>query len=293
VRRVTLGVVTTMKSGEIEVWRPRDLAGLELRRGFAVTDSVPRHWHDEYQFVLGEAGLGTLAYRGSDLLTPPASFFMVHPGEVHANRSLDDSGCSYRTMFVDADVMRRAASEIYGKHHGLPFFPTAVVFDRSVLAGFRRLHAALERPAGLLEREARLLEFLADLIARFAEIRPAPRAVGSERKAILRARDFLVEHHAENVSLETLARVAGLSPFHFHRVFSEQFGMPPHAFQTQIRVSRVKALLRSGSPIPRAAAEAGFADQSHLNRLFKRLVGVTPGRYRAASKIVQDASPSP
>jgi AraC-like DNA-binding protein len=274
--------------GTIDIWRPRDLAGLELRRGVSVTGDVPRHWHDEYQFVLGEAGLGTLAYRGNTLLTPPASLFMVHPGEVHANQALGDAGCTYRTMFVEADVMCRVAAEVYAKPHGLPFFPTAVVFESDVLDGFRRLHAALERPAPVLAREILLLEFLAGVITRFAENRLAPRPPGTERQAILRARDYLVEHHAENVPLETLARVAGLSPFHFHRVFSEQVGMPPHAFQTQVRVARAKALLRSGAPIPRAAAETGFADQSHLNRLFKRLVGVTPGRYRAGSKIVQD-----
>ena len=65
--------------------------------------------------------------------------------------------------------------------------------------------------------------------------------------------------------------------------------MPPHAFQTQVRVARAKALLLRGWPISQAAAHTGFADQSHLTRHFKRLVGVTPGQYRQGSKNVQDA----
>ncbi|HYO90457.1 MAG TPA: AraC family transcriptional regulator, partial [Pyrinomonadaceae bacterium] len=150
------------------------------------------------------------------------------------------------------------------------------------------LHFALEQPSSSLERQVLLLELLAVLITRFAEQRPRSRSFGLERQAISRARDYLIEHYAENVSLEHLARLAALSPFHFNRVFSEHFGMPPHAFQTQVRVARAKALLREGRAISQVASQTGFADQSHLNRHFKRLVGVTPGQYCSGSKNVQD-----
>jgi AraC-like DNA-binding protein len=274
----------------IEVWRPRDLAQLELRRGFGVARPVPRHWHDEYQFCLIQAGPGDLYYRGSCLPTPPASLFMVHPGEVHSNRTHDDRlGCSYRTLFVDAELMRDAASHIFAGVPGLPFFPTAVVFDREVIQRYLDLHIALERPASSLERQALLLDLLARLVARFAETQPSPRAFAPDRRAVKRAGDYLAEHFVENITLETLAGLAGLSPFHFNRVFGEQYGMPPHAFQTQLRVLRAKALLRQGRAIPQVASQTGFADQSHLTRHFKRLVGVPPGQYQLSSKNVQDA----
>ncbi|MGB9177928.1 MAG: AraC family transcriptional regulator [Pyrinomonadaceae bacterium] len=272
----------------IKVWRPCDLTQLELRRGFGVARPVPRHWHEEYQLCLIQSGPSELGYRGSRLPTPPASLFMIYPGEVHSNRAYDNAGCSYRTLFVDAELMRGAAIEVHGKEMGLPFFPTAVVFDKDVLGQYMNLHLALEQPASSLERQVLLLDFLAVLIARFAENRPQPRLFGPERQAVTRARDYLVEHYAENVSLENLARIANLSPFHFNRVFSEQFGMPPHSFQTQLRVSRARMLLREGWTIPQVASETGFADQSHLNRHFKRLAGVTPGQYRLSSKNVQD-----
>jgi AraC-like DNA-binding protein len=283
---------TASRHGAIEVWRPHDFAQLELRRGFAVTSSVPRHWHDEYQFVLGEGGVGELIYRGGTLATPPASLFMVHPGEPHSNRSLESTGCSYRTMFVDADLMRRAATEIHGRDRGFPFFPTVVAFDADVIGRFRSLHLAFEGPTSSLERHVLLLDLLTALIVRFGERRTPPRTLGADRRAVSRVRDYLIEHLAENVSLERLARIANLSPFHLNRVFSEQVGLPPHAFQTQMRISRAKALLRRGSSIPQTAAETGFADQSHLTRHFKRLVGVTPGQFRASSKNVQDESAS-
>src|SRR5258707_14186279 len=92
----------------IEVWRPSDLQ-IELRRGYGVATPVPRHWHEEYQFCFIQSGPGEINYRGSNLPTPPTSLFMVHPGEVHSNRPYEAVGCSYRTLFIDAELMRRAA----------------------------------------------------------------------------------------------------------------------------------------------------------------------------------------
>lgn len=280
------------RRGVIEVWRPPELPELELRRGFGVSRPVPRHWHEEYQLCLIQAGSGDLVYRGDNLLTPPASLFIIHPGEVHSNRAHGSDGCSYRTIFADAGLMRRAAAELGVKQAAPPFFPAAVIFDRDVLRRYLDVHSAFEQPASSLERQAALLDLLTLLVARFAEQRATPRRFGSERGAVIRARDYLVQHFAENVSLDELAGVANLSPFHFSRVFSEQLGMPPHAFQIQLRVERAKALLRAGWPIPQVASHTGFADQSHLTRHFKRLAVVTPGQYARNSKNVQD-SPRP
>ena len=99
--------------------------------------------------------------------------------------------------------------------------------------------------------------------------------------AVRRVREYLVEAHAGNVSLEDLAKVANLSPYHLHRVFTREVGMPPHAFQTQVRISRSRVLLNEGKPLHAVAAETGFADQSHFTREFKRYVGLTPGAYRS------------
>lgn len=231
-----------------------------------------------------------MKYRGHSFTTPPAGLFIIHPGEVHSNRAHGSKGCSYRDLFVGTELMRRAAVQVQGKERGLPFFSTVVVFDRDVIRQYLELHFACEHQSSKLERQALLLNLLTTLITRFAEDKVVARSSRSERSALKSACDYLVEHHAENVSLENLARIAALSPFHFNRVFSAQFGMPPHEFQTLVRVSRAKALLREGWPIPQAASQAGFFDQSHLNRHFKRLVGVTPGQYRLSSKNVQDSS---
>ncbi len=275
----------------IQVWHPADLAQVELRRGFGVARPVPRHWHEEYQFCLIQSGPSELEYRGANYPTPPASLFMVHPGEVHSNRAHDSSGVSYRTLFVVPELMRAAAAEVFGKDSSeLPFFPVPVTSDSDIIGKYLKFQSAMEQPSSTLAREGSLMDLLGTLISRFAENRPTRRSPGPQRRAMKLAYNYLMEHYAENISLTHIAQVAALSPFHFNRVFAEEFGMPPHAFQTQLRVSRAKALLRLGWSISEVAYETGFADQSHLNRHFKRLVEPSPARYRAGSKNIQDNS---
>src|SRR5688572_33416581 len=80
------------KTEQISVWRPNDVAGIELRSGTAVKEPYPRHWHEEYQFCFIQAGGGELFYRGVHHDTPQTSLFIVHPGEVHSNQT--KIGCS-------------------------------------------------------------------------------------------------------------------------------------------------------------------------------------------------------
>jgi AraC-like DNA-binding protein len=76
--------------------------------------------------------------------------------------------------------------------------------------------------------------------------------------------------------------VCDTSPFHLVRCFTDVVGMPPHAYLTQVRANRARALLLSGEGLSGVAYRCGFCDQSHLTRTFKRLFGVTPGSYVAA-----------
>jgi AraC family transcriptional regulator len=93
--------------------------------------------------------------------------------------------------------------------------------------------------------------------------------------------DYVHEHLDAELSLDHLAAVAHVSPYHFARLFKNSTGLPPHQYVIARRVERAKELLRGGLlQLAEVATEVGFADQSHFTRHFKRLVGVTPRRFR-------------
>lgn len=97
-----------------------------------------------------------------------------------------------------------------------------------------------------------------------------------------RAVAHIRERWDEPIPLEQLADVAGLSRFELARRFSHQVGLPPHAFQTDLRVNAARRLLTAGRPPAEVALTCGFADQAHLTRTFRRAVGITPARYAKA-----------
>ena len=264
-------------SEQIAVWRPRDVPGIELRSGVAVKEPYPRHWHEEYQFCLIQAGGGELVYRGSRHDTPQTSLFIVHPGEVHSNHT--QTGCSFRTMYVDPELIRRTVCDVAGRTQGLPFFPDPMVLDPEITAVYQSLHLSFENGGTTLERESLGLHFLMQLLQRCAQDGLRLKPAGREPRTVQKVREYIVEFHASNISLSELARLANVSPFHLTRVFAKEIGMPPHAFQTQVRIAQAKKLIRSGLPLADVAAVTGFADQSHFIRHFKRLLKITPGEY--------------
>ena len=102
----------------------------------------------------------------------------------------------------------------------------------------------------------------------------------AEECAAWSARDFLAQDVSRPVSLAELAQAAGLSRYHLLRIFRRTFGMPPHAYQNQMRVELAKQLLRTETSIARTAQDAGFTDQSHFTRIFREYTGATPSQYQ-------------
>ncbi|HEX5785506.1 MAG TPA: AraC family transcriptional regulator, partial [Burkholderiaceae bacterium] len=92
--------------------------------------------------------------------------------------------------------------------------------------------------------------------------------------------DHMNDHLADRLTLDDLARVAGLSPFHFLRQFQRQYHVSPHQMLMARRLVNAKQRLAAGMAPAEVAAATGLCDQSHLNKAFVRRYGVTPARYQ-------------
>lgn len=262
------------------MWRAADLGGLELFRATLSEFSFRPHAHEEFFIALTEAGLVTPTYRGASHVIGPGDLLVLNPEETHAGGPPALGSWTYRALYPSRGLVREIMAEFPSGRRAVPEFGRDVVRDSEVAAVLRRFHRLTESPGpSMLERETHLARALVLLIGRHAASPQESRPPGREPRAVRLSRQYLDEHAAQNVTLQELARFAGLSAFHLCRVFRESVGMTPHAYQTHIRVRRAKSLLRTGQPIAFAAMEAGFYDQAHLTRHFKRIVGVPPGRY--------------
>lgn len=261
-------------------WRDTAVPGLELLRATYITHAFAPHIHEGYALGVIDAGAETFTYRRGTHIAAAGSIVVINPGELHTGEAVTEQGWSYRMLYPDAALVRQAATEVMGRTTDFPFFPEPVFFDPELADALRHLHVSLEQAASPLERETRFLWTLAQLVSRHADSRPMAPRLKREREVAQRVRIYLDAHLAENITLDHLAQSVGFSRFHLLRVFRAEVGLPPHAYLTQARVWRAKALLAAGRPIAEVAIDVGFVDQSHLTRHFKRIVGVPPGQYR-------------
>jgi AraC-like DNA-binding protein len=234
------------------------------------------HWHEEYAIGLITGGVEQFEYRGATYRAGLGEIILMDAGEVHTGESWDERGFAFRMLYIPESTFREAAAESWRVSGTLSFRKT-VISDDSLRKALSKLHATLDIRNSALERESLFLSAVAKILESagswkdFVADMPTP-------IALQRARDYLQDHLFADISLDRLASVSGLSKFHLLRQFRAEFGLPPHSYQLQQRIIRAKSLLRMLEPVE-VAVTCGFADQSHFHRVFRSLVGTTPGCY--------------
>jgi AraC-like DNA-binding protein len=221
----------------------------------------------------------------------PGRIVIVNPDVAHDGGPVaDDAVYSYRMIYVDGAVFATALEEAAGRRMGMPFFPHAVVSDATLADRLSELHRILEHRNARLERETLLISALVELAQRHGKSISHSHLRARTPRAVALTADYLAENFAEDISLTELAALAGTDRFHLLRAFRRSFGLPPHLYQTQLRLRHAKRLMLAGEPPAMAAAAAGFSDQSHLIRKFKAAYGVTPGQFLGHCNNVQSAA---
>ena len=274
-----------MAAGDVTLfWRVKRYDGLDCLRATFRRHAYTRHTHETYAVAAIVQGCETFYHRGEQHYAGAGSIAVVCPDELH-DGAPHGGWFEYRTLYPSAELMREIAQDVAGRPVARPpWFPQSIIQDPELMAALTRLHAALSRDGqavSVLEQDTRLVEFLATLIARWADL-DAPAPVRRESRSIARVQDYLDAHLGDEVDLPELARLAGLSRSHFIRAFRRETGLTPHAYLLDRRFRAASRLLERGVPPGEVAVACGLFDQSHLNRVFKARMGVTPGAYRAA-----------
>jgi AraC-like DNA-binding protein len=271
----------SMNGNEVKFWRSRTVAGLELKHTIFRNFSFNRHIDDRYMIGLEERGIEWFSCRRRQYAAAPGDIVLYHPDDIHDGGSTGREPWGYRCFFITESLVRQMTARDSGTGP-LPCFPDNVVHDPQLAGCFLALHRLFESGEDTLQVQTDFLELFSKLIDRHTQRGDEVKSPGTahNRGALLRSRDFLEAHFNAPITLKQLSSQAGLSPFHFLREFKRIFGMPPHQYQRQVQVRRAKELLGRGVPIVTVAADTGFCDQSHLNRVFKSFTGLTPGQFQ-------------
>jgi AraC-like DNA-binding protein len=233
--------------------------------------------HPTYTFGVIESGVEEFEHAGSLLRAASGQLAILNPDVVHTGRAGVPEGWRYRVLYPAVEVVREVAADL-GAPGGTPFFPSTVVDDPAGARLLRSVHESAARGDALASSSA-LRTAIAAILRRHAARPGHPGDGQAAPPAVRAARDLLHSRLTAPPTLEELAEAVGTGPFALLRAFRAVYGLPPHAYLTNLRVQRAREMLDAGVRPAEVAAQAGFTDQPHLTRHFKRIVGVPPGAY--------------
>ena len=255
-----------------EFRRPAHRVGVELYRAHIVSHTFEPHAHDAYGLGAIEAGAERYRYAGSEHLAGAGSLVHMNDDVIHTGQSASDDGWRYRMVYVAPEVVTEVTGA-RGWH-----FDVATRHDPRRAARVSALLRGLWADSGEpLAFDSALAELLDTFGLHARHHGPTGRVAAPAFGAVI---DYLHAHLDQRLTLDELAAVAGLSPFHFLRTFRARHGATPQQMLMALRLAEAKRQLARGETAAQVAAAVGLSDQAHLTRAFARRYGTTPARYQ-------------
>ncbi|WP_216843680.1 helix-turn-helix transcriptional regulator [Phytoactinopolyspora alkaliphila] len=270
---------------ETHAWRP-SIAGIaEVFHARFVDHAYPAHTHAAWTLLIVDDGAIRYDLDRHHHGAVGRTVTLLPPHVPHDGRPATPAGFRKRVLYLDAAVL---GDKLVGAAVDHPGLDDAVLWQR-----IHQLHLSLGHPGDGLEAESRLALLRIRLRQHLA-----PGTVASDfddgsspvldhpagNALAARFRDLLDAHVRPGLSLAAAGRELHAHPAHLVRSFSSAFGLPPHAYLTGRRIDLARRLLLGGQRPAEVASAAGFYDQAHLNRVFRRYLGTSPGRYTGDSR---------
>jgi AraC-like DNA-binding protein len=261
-------------------WQDPEINGLTLLSADFTTHEYAPHTHDAYVIAVTESGGAEFKSRGLIDQAEEAALLVFNPAEPHSGWMGASNRWRYRSFYLTDKAMQTITDGL-----GLaraPYFCSNVFKDSELIDAFLRLHYAIESYQSPFSIRSQLYMSFGKLFARYGS--PLFNAAKPSYEQVLADKviAYLNEHYAQDISLDELAALFGLTPFQMIRCFNRTVGLPPHTYLTQIRLWASCRLLRQGQSFVEVALGAGFYDQSAFNKHFKRAYGITPRQFLAA-----------
>lgn len=261
-------------------WRDDALPFVEAR---AIADgrTVRYGRHAHRTFSIGAVTGGRSTYLNGNAVEHigAGAVVVINPETVHACNPAESAPWSYRMLYLDAAWLAslQRDSGFAGDGEFRPFLATWTM-RHDLFDGLNGLYALLVDPlADALQKHGAVVDYFSTLQD---ALNPAPAPRHEPNHRLARAAGYIDDNYTQPLKLGDICEAANLSASYLVRAFKARYGMTPHAYMVNRRIEFSRTQLRRGRAIAEVAAEAGFADQAHLQRAFRQFVAAPPGQYR-------------
>ncbi|MEQ9866110.1 AraC family transcriptional regulator [Pectobacterium aroidearum] len=242
-----------------------------------------KHSHEEYAIGLINTGKIGFNCRDGMFHIPGGGLMQLNPGDPHEGTPDVERGYDYWMLYIPASQMAKVVSDYCGFSRFKTFNFSGNV-SRNTLLRERYVNFAAAM-LGDRTADAALEQSFADLIHCLCNLNLGEGAgyhTGRVDNLIRRAEDYIRQNIHTSLSIDEVSQVAGISKYHFMRMFKAQVGVTPYQYIINCKVNKIKLDIDSGYSAEKTFSEESFFDQSHFNKRFREIYGVTPKGYQHA-----------
>lgn len=243
--------------------------------------SYSKHAHEEYSLGVTLQGRQDFFCQNAFHKSASGNVILFNPEDVHDGHSGGEQQLKYKMLYVHPNEFRPLFRALGYEQKPVLRLNQPMVDNPILRHQILRFSSIIQQSSySKMEFESGLFQIAQSLVAMSGKLDLGAQNSKRTDKLLLRAKDYILASLKHNISIDDIANVASMSKYHFIRQFRLQFGITPHQYVLSCRVNLARRIIESGQSLNQAALEAGFADDSHLNRHFKRIYGLTPKRFQ-------------
>lgn len=273
-RQLVLYVRDVSRAESVQAWRPPVPGVREVLHARFRTHVYPPHTHAFWTVIVVDDGDIQFTLDGRPAGSSTTTVTVLPPHVVHDGRAGTAGSFAKRVLYLDEEFL---GADVIGHAVDMP-----TLRDGRLRHALASVHTTLRQPGDELHAET-----LLTMTGHRLSTRLGRRPISSDPPAPHLAeatRALLDAHVRRGITLHEIANRVHASPGHVVRTFTSTFAISPHRYLIGRRIDLSRTLLLDGWPAAGVATEAGFHDQAHFTRHFRRHVGTTPGRYQASGR---------
>jgi|GEM_PF-1051247 len=262
------------QTAELQISKSQNFDGCEIKNAVFCNKIFPKHFHTEWSLGTINYGIENIGFENSELQLFSKATILIPPYSVHSHFGNEDTKWSYRSIYLNEDVVKYFTGKFSFDYKILSAQPYFISYKCSLSLNDSKPHI----------QDIENMLFL--LFSGTGIITPG----SNNNIPINDILEFLKIEYSNKITLELLEQEFRVDRFKLIRTFQKQVGLTPQQYLTNLRIETAKKDLFDKKSIVEIALQNGFYDQSHFVHTFKKFVGVTPFEYKSSCKILQDST---